>query len=453
MPPTQDLLTLTRQDLYELAWSKPLVELARDFGLSDVALAKRYRKLAIPIPGRGYWARVAAGQSPRRPALKQKEGHASALTFHAPTEPTDSTEHRPPGSAEEIALRERIVVLQPVMSPDHRPITAAAKRTAAVLKRPWRREITWTRGEKTGPVLRIETSDLVVDRALRLADQILLRANMVSWAFQAPPEPDASERPYRNPYAPPTDTPVYGCLLVQGEPLAFRIDERRRKIDHVLTNEEKERQRRGLYLHPPRWDFIPTGELRLHLLYSNRAFQTWKDSKKCPLEDQINTILLAFLAEALGIKAQREARRLAEIESRRKEDLLRRQSERRSANAKLIHELEAQAGAWLRARFLRSYLRALKRSVTNQQIEVMRDDHPIDFLSWAAHYIDQLDPLSKVPYDPDLMDEDLGRYGSDEGIRKTLSRLMGRHWQECWTLGDEAEPDEPDFHAATDLDE
>ena len=62
-------LTLSREELYELVWSKPMVELAEDFGLSDVALAKRCRKVGVPVPGRGYWARVAAGQEPRRPKL------------------------------------------------------------------------------------------------------------------------------------------------------------------------------------------------------------------------------------------------------------------------------------------------------------------------------------------------------------------------------------------------
>jgi hypothetical protein len=64
-----DSLTLFRQDLYELVWSKPIVELALDFGISNVALAKRLRRLRIRVPGRGYWARVAAGQTPRRPPL------------------------------------------------------------------------------------------------------------------------------------------------------------------------------------------------------------------------------------------------------------------------------------------------------------------------------------------------------------------------------------------------
>ena len=66
-------LKLSREDLYELAWSKPLAQLAKDFGISDVALAKRCRRLGIPLPGRGYWARIDAGQTPYRPKLPERE--------------------------------------------------------------------------------------------------------------------------------------------------------------------------------------------------------------------------------------------------------------------------------------------------------------------------------------------------------------------------------------------
>src|ERR1700723_880744 len=66
-------ITLSREDLYELTWSKPMSELAKDFGISDVALAKRCKRLGIPVPGRGYWARVDAGQNPYRPKLPKRE--------------------------------------------------------------------------------------------------------------------------------------------------------------------------------------------------------------------------------------------------------------------------------------------------------------------------------------------------------------------------------------------
>ena len=35
----------------------PMRTPAKDYGVSDVALAKTCRKLLVPVPGRGYWAR------------------------------------------------------------------------------------------------------------------------------------------------------------------------------------------------------------------------------------------------------------------------------------------------------------------------------------------------------------------------------------------------------------
>src|SRR5215470_6470577 len=94
-------LTVSREDLYELVWSKPMRDLAKDFGISDVALAKRCRRLGIPVPGRGYWARVEAGQQLHRPQLQRREPQrldARALAAGPPREtlgansPTDQAE-------------------------------------------------------------------------------------------------------------------------------------------------------------------------------------------------------------------------------------------------------------------------------------------------------------------------------------------------------------------------
>ena len=51
--PSTNPLTLTRQQLYDLVWSKPVRDVAADFGMSDVALAKRCRAVRVPIPPRG----------------------------------------------------------------------------------------------------------------------------------------------------------------------------------------------------------------------------------------------------------------------------------------------------------------------------------------------------------------------------------------------------------------
>ena len=59
-----------RQRLYEEVWSEPTQQVARRYGVSDVAIAKACALLAIPKPPRGYWAKKAAGQKlPDRPPL------------------------------------------------------------------------------------------------------------------------------------------------------------------------------------------------------------------------------------------------------------------------------------------------------------------------------------------------------------------------------------------------
>ncbi len=63
------MTTLSREELYQRIWTTPATRLAREFGISDVALAKLCRRRAIPTPPRGYWARLRAGQHPLRPGL------------------------------------------------------------------------------------------------------------------------------------------------------------------------------------------------------------------------------------------------------------------------------------------------------------------------------------------------------------------------------------------------
>ena len=65
-------MTLTRGELYQLVWSEPLRTLAKRFGISDVALAKRCRGANIPLPGLGYWAKKEAGKAVFQAALRPR---------------------------------------------------------------------------------------------------------------------------------------------------------------------------------------------------------------------------------------------------------------------------------------------------------------------------------------------------------------------------------------------
>ena len=64
-----ETITLSRVELYEKIWNIPTIKLARDFGLSDVALGKICKKHSIPKPPLGYWAKLAYGKTVPRPPL------------------------------------------------------------------------------------------------------------------------------------------------------------------------------------------------------------------------------------------------------------------------------------------------------------------------------------------------------------------------------------------------
>ena len=60
---------ITREELHHLVWSKPIRVVAKEFGLSDVSLAKICRKLGVRNPPRGFWAKVPSGMRIKKPPL------------------------------------------------------------------------------------------------------------------------------------------------------------------------------------------------------------------------------------------------------------------------------------------------------------------------------------------------------------------------------------------------
>src|SRR5438132_6961131 len=59
----------TREELYDVVWSESMSKLARRLGLSDRGLAKACARANVPVPGRGYWAKLRHGKRVHRPPL------------------------------------------------------------------------------------------------------------------------------------------------------------------------------------------------------------------------------------------------------------------------------------------------------------------------------------------------------------------------------------------------
>ncbi|PWI54410.1 hypothetical protein B5K03_09495 [Rhizobium phaseoli] len=60
---------VTREELYELVWSKPMLRVAEQFEVSSSYMARVCAALNVPRPERGYWAKMAVGKAPPQDPL------------------------------------------------------------------------------------------------------------------------------------------------------------------------------------------------------------------------------------------------------------------------------------------------------------------------------------------------------------------------------------------------
>src|SRR5688572_28928312 len=95
---------LTREQLYDLVWSRPMTQIAAEFGMSSVAFAKYCEAADVPRPERGYWRRIACGLKVRKERLP-KAGPKTPLEIVISKYPRPSlARRRPPDDLRRVDL-------------------------------------------------------------------------------------------------------------------------------------------------------------------------------------------------------------------------------------------------------------------------------------------------------------------------------------------------------------
>ena len=80
-PRNADAILLNRETLYKEVWQTPILQLAKKYGISDVALSKICTKMNIPRPPRGYWTKHNYGHKTKQPSLAPINGETLAQVF------------------------------------------------------------------------------------------------------------------------------------------------------------------------------------------------------------------------------------------------------------------------------------------------------------------------------------------------------------------------------------
>lgn len=380
-------LVYRRSELYEAVWKEPVRDVAARYGVSGVALGKICRKLKVPLPGRGHWARVRVGQAIRTPPLPSL----------------------PDGAADSI-VRERFrtpnpAIARPQPVPNGPPIVVAATlhnphglvSTTSKLLRGRKAQDGLVRC-RTQECLDIAVAPASVGRALRLMNALIRALEKAGLRVEVT-RPLTWEERSRTDHAELPDNVTR--VLVSGEWIEFGITERRTVTRPVPEPPSTLRGRElevWLSRNEPRRQLVPNGLLDLSMKNGqSMGLRTqWNDGKHQRLEDCLGHFVAHLDPLAAAIKRRREEWEQARREQQEEEARRFERERRRREEMERVRVFQEELDRWRLARDVREYIaevRALSGTV--------RDDsgglHLLeDRLTWAEAFAERIDPLTEV---------------------------------------------------------
>lgn len=378
----------TRSEFYELVWSKPMTHLAKEFGLSDVALHKICRKHDVPNPPLGWWAKHAAGHKVKRtPLPKLKSGISDTINI------AGGELRNEPDSVAQIReeARVRASAFDPKMSDQEHSIVT---RSMAKLRK--------AKPDERG-LMRLAQPGLIdAELAPDSIDRIELSLNRIVTAAQV----QGFELSGKGERAAFTD----GNVIVP-----FNLKEAVRRSQHEptpeeLAKEEKERKQRerrwarndwdyvpsfSSFSHWPEWDYAPTGkvsfEFDLYLRYSSALRRSFKDAKIQRVENMANDIAVGL---AVLAAAKREDDRRAEDDRIRAEEEARRRNEARRLAYIEDRRLKVLELVFERVE-KRDRLRRLASQLT-EELKATSSPRSTEFLDWLNAIVERAERTSSV---------------------------------------------------------
>jgi hypothetical protein len=305
--------TFSREEFYDLVWSKPITHLAKEFVLSDVAIHKVCKKHDIPNPPLGWWAKKAAGKDVKQtPLPKARPGIPERVTIAAGQYSEESASLQ---SAREQAR----VLASSSGGNDGAPSSPMVAKTIARLRKAKPSELGLVAASDHG-LIACEVAPASLDRLELILSRIVAAAALQGFRLVAGDAPAAFEG--------------------ADETLKFSIAETTRRVKHELTEKEqaeeeawrRKSERRNAahnwdwgYLnrpHFPEWDYVCTGLLGIEFetVYVNGGQsprKSFRDAKVQRLEHVAPDIAVAM---AVLAAAKTERRLQFEEQARREEE-------------------------------------------------------------------------------------------------------------------------------------
>ncbi|MBA6098519.1 hypothetical protein H4C80_15470 [Pseudomonas juntendi] len=346
-------------ELFEKVWSTPVLKLAREIGVSDVALGKACRKAGIAVPRRGHWAKPAT-KRPKKPAPPISNELVSFRVLDRTLFPEKLA-----SVTDEIPLPPKVTIPDSLVDPH--PLVDRWRKTAQKAK-----AIEGRLALQQDNVLNTRISPALIDRAAILLDTLIkhTETNGCRWAVSK----------------------QQTTVTFDGETVYVTL--RERLLKQELPPPPPDPKPKKVWtldlsrMGMPRYEFLSTGELTLILRESpDYGLQkTFSDAKTGRIEDKIHLFIPGLEALTQRIKVSREEweekrRRDEEEELIRKADAVKSEQQRR-LRKRLVRNLEH----WEKAKRLRSFVDAVVRDCQAEADQVEA------WAEWARQQAALLDP-------------------------------------------------------------
>jgi hypothetical protein len=367
------MLKYDREEIYQKVWEQPMLRVAEEYGVSSVALGKTCKKLSVPVPGRGHWAKLAHGHSgTKKPPLPKLD--KVPVIYRSPVaenRPTDSNQDDP----ELLSITSLLV--SGALNPTQSDLTS---RPHPLIKSTLSRLRNRSQKDKSGILqpqepggLDITVSEGMLDRALHVTAQIITVLERRSHAVTVSEE-------------------GHTVASVNGEQVRFAIAE---PVHKVVTSKPR------VPNPTDRWDYgeiityEPGEKLVLTILATTwgkfEQRTRWSDAKTQRVESLIADFVAGLLRTAVSLRRQKDEQKRQEVDRKSREEERWQLRQDIQEEEKKVEQLNEWADGWRRADHIRHFIKAYEeksRSWPNEKQAQARA-----WIKWASEQADRIDPL------------------------------------------------------------
>jgi hypothetical protein len=354
---SENIKIVSREELYNLVWSKPLTTLSKEYAYSDNGLRKICIKHNIPLPKSGYWSKLKFNKKVKKEQLPKGDDTVK-IELYIRKEGQESINHPNSERAkikQEIESNKELSFKVPDrLSNPHKYILATQVYHKELKERDRTRD--WNKKLDSTNALSVNVSDKIYSRALRFMDTLLKLMEKRGHTVKIS---------------------SHSTIIVFEQRYHLRLTEKNKRVKRETNYSWDEH------------DLEPTGILSLKI---DRTYplKEWSDTKTKPLEDKLADILAWIELRAKEDKEHEIANKIwhekQEILRQKKEELQKKKVEELSKFESLFHT----ATRWHKSQYIRSFIKefqdfARKNNTLNEENK--------QWIEWAKEKADWYDPF------------------------------------------------------------